>query len=52
MDKKKQAEKKISLNKLQMVKISNAKMIKGGFGIINLQEPKTGTGKTVSCTCE
>ncbi|MCS4305369.1 MULTISPECIES: hypothetical protein [Chryseobacterium] len=55
MKNKKQAEKKISLEKLQMVRISNAKIIKGGYagvGGYNLNtdlegegEP-TGTGKT------
>ncbi|WP_164975864.1 MULTISPECIES: hypothetical protein [unclassified Chryseobacterium] len=51
MKNKKQAEKKISLNKLQMVRISNPKIIKGGGVNLNFEEEQPGTGKTTSVTC-
>lgn len=48
MKKKKQADKKISLEKLQMVRISNAKIIKGGNNYLDtsMEGEPTGTGRT------
>lgn len=51
MKNRKQAEKKISLNKLQMVRISNPKIIKGGGVNLNFEEEQPGTGRTTSVTC-
>ncbi|MGE8554389.1 MAG: hypothetical protein ACN6OB_10730 [Chryseobacterium jejuense] len=48
MKKKKPTDKKISLEKLQMVRISNAKIITGGNNYLdtNMEGDPTGTGRT------